>query len=81
MRTSLILRVGIPGNSVMTKTTQTIPTAVGLAHNGSVTSGQVGKFANKQDWRRLSSIKKWRIKRYVIVSRVGQVLKGHREAS
>ena len=62
-----MLRVGIPGNSVMTKATQKIPTAVGLAHNRSGTSEQVGKFANKQDWRRLSAMKKWRIKRYVRV--------------
>ena len=76
-----MLRVGIPGNSVMTKATQKIPTAVGLAHNGSDASGQVGKFVDKQDWRRLSAMKTWRIKRYVRVSRVGQVLTGHREAS
>lgn len=79
MRTSLMLRVGVHGNSVMTKATQKIPIAVGLAHNGSGTSEQVGKFANKQDWR--SAMKKWRIKRYVRVSRVGQVLTGRREAS
>lgn len=76
-----MLRVGIHGNSVMTKATQKSPTAVGLAHNGSGTSEQVRKFANKQDWRRLSAMKKWRIKRYVRVSRVGQVLTGHGKAS
>lgn len=76
-----MLRVGIHGNSVMTKATQKSPTAVGLAHNGSGASEQVRKFANKQDWRRLSAMKKWRIKRYVRVSRVGQVLTGHGKAS
>lgn len=76
-----MLRVGIHGNSVMTQATQKSPTAVGLAHNGSGASEQVGKLANKQDWIRLSAMKKWRIKRYVRVSRVGQVLTGHREAS